>query len=141
LISPFPNFAFAVRRRGGRPRSRKQMPSWPGKAPVRRRCQGRWFCVHRSAAESLDRRSRRIRRRIWPGSAARGNVRSIASLLSALGLCGFAHGASAGSKSGRTVVSTCIAIYPCEEFPCLHDSSRELFLVGTTGRGTVESTS
>src|ERR1700733_6751868 len=69
LISPFLNFGFAVRRRGGRPRSRKQMPSWPGKAPVGRRCQGRGVCVHRSAAESLDRRSRRIRRRIWAGRA------------------------------------------------------------------------
>jgi hypothetical protein len=29
LISPSPDFAFAVRRRGGRPRSKKQMPSWP----------------------------------------------------------------------------------------------------------------
>jgi hypothetical protein len=51
------------------------MPSWPGKAPVRRRCQGRGVCVHRSAAESLDRRSRRIRRRIRPGSACRERKR------------------------------------------------------------------
>src|SRR5260370_7142168 len=44
--------------------------SWRGKAPVRPRCQGRGVGVHRSEAESLDRRSGRIRRRIWPGRAA-----------------------------------------------------------------------
>src|ERR1700733_3109823 len=44
-------------------------------------------------------------------------------------------------KPGRAVLSICIAIYPYEEFPCLHDSSRELFLVGTTGRGNRQITS
>src|ERR1700676_4633302 len=45
----------------------KQVPSWRGEAPVHPRSQGRGVGVHRSEAESLDGRSGRIRRRVWPG--------------------------------------------------------------------------
>ena len=43
---------------------KSKCPSWRGKAPVRPRCQGRGVGVHRSEAQSLDRRSGRIRRRV-----------------------------------------------------------------------------
>src|SRR5258708_18895702 len=46
--------------------------SWQGKAPVRPRCQGRGVGVHRSEAQSLDRRCGRIRRRVRPGRAETG---------------------------------------------------------------------
>ena len=50
---------------------RNKCSSWRGKAPVRPRCQGRGVGVHPSEAQSLDRRSGPIRRRVWPGRAVR----------------------------------------------------------------------
>jgi hypothetical protein len=67
--SPAVEFGSLLHMRGGKPRMKSKCPSWQGKAPVRPRCQGRGLCVHRSEAQSLDRRSGRIWRRIWPGSA------------------------------------------------------------------------
>src|SRR6266851_1073851 len=48
---------------------KSKCPSWRGQAPGRPRCQGRGVGVHRSEAQSLDRRSGRIRRSFSAGRA------------------------------------------------------------------------